>query len=423
MVLKKLGRLSKSTFVRSVIAVSSGQSIATLVPILAVPILGRLYTPEDNGLLGVYMSAATVFGAIATFSYSQALLIERSDNKASTLVYACIAMVAIVSLAACVVGVGMCAIADRLNAGSTRWWFLLLPVSTFMGGYSVCQAAVANRLSVYKRIAITLAIPSVLGVVVSVVLGSLGFGVNGLFTAYFIVQLGTVLLYHFLVPKLKTRSNAASIKRIFAMLRRHRKFAFYTTPTSFISSFTMNAPVYAMTALQATSTIGLYSRANQLLNLPSVVLGNSIAQVFQRKAAVQFAETGSCREVYRKTLVSLVVVGALPTILLGLFAPSIFTWILGPKWTEAGGIARILAPTMLLRIVCSPLSTVFYIAEKQTEDLFLSIVTSLATIGLVCAAMAYPATGVGVVFAHTIGFALTYIVYIVRSSKHCVAVS
>lgn len=408
---------------RSVLAVSSGQSIATLVPILAVPILGRLYTPEDNGLLGVYMSAATIFGAIATFQYSQALLIEKSENKASTLVYACIAMVTLVTIAAGVVGIGMFFTADRLNAGSTRWWFLLLPVSTFMGGYSVCQAAVANRLSVYKRIAVALAIPAVLGVIVSIVLGSLGFGVNGLFVAYFVVQLGTVLLYHLLVPPLKTRKNSASIKRIFAMLRRHRKFAVFTTPTSFISSFTMNAPVYAMTALQATNTIGLYSRANQLLNLPSVVLGNSIAQVFQRKAAVQYAETGSCREIYLKTLVSLILVGAIPTILLGLFAPTIFTWVLGPKWTDAGGIARILAPTMLLRIVCSPLSTVFYIAEKQAEDLFLSMVTSLVTIGLVCVAMVYPATGTGVVFAHATGFALTYMVYIVRSSKHCVAVS
>jgi O-antigen/teichoic acid export membrane protein len=408
-----------STFVHSVAAIASGQAIATSIPILAAPILGRLYGPSETGLLGTYMSVASVFGAIACWQYSQAIIVEKCDNKAATLFHAGVVVTFLSTTAAAIFGVSMMAFSNSFGASKVAFWFLALPLSTFLAGYSSCQAAVANRQEEFKKIAAVLFIPTLISTLLSIGLGFAGWGVHGLFAAYFSVQVSTFLMYLLLVPSMRGRPGTRSMARIKAMLRRHRRFALFTTPTSFVQSFTSGAPIFALTALGDQISVGLFQRANQLLSMPSVLLGNSIAQVFQRRAAKQLQATGTCWPLYRNTLSTLFVIGALPTVALGFFAPSLFTWFLGPKWTEAGYIARFLAPTLLLRIVCSPLSTIFYIKERQREDLVLSIGSSFLTVLFVIGGFCIWNSPGTIVICYSIGLGLTYLVYILRSARLC----
>ncbi|PWB84025.1 MAG: hypothetical protein C3F11_03395, partial [Methylocystaceae bacterium] len=51
----------RSAFIRNVATLASGQGLAMAIPILAAPVLGRLYRPDDYGLLGAYMGLAGVF--------------------------------------------------------------------------------------------------------------------------------------------------------------------------------------------------------------------------------------------------------------------------------------------------------------------------------------------------------------------------
>lgn len=365
------------------------------------------------------MSFSLVLAAIGNWQYSQAIVVERCENKAATLHYLCLWTTGITTLIALMIASILISLSDRLGLGNAGWWFLALPFSTFVGGYCNSMSALSNRQGGYKRIGLILVIPIAVSVGFSIALGMANFGTTGPFIAYFASQVIQLVLYFSFVPRLKQRAGTSTIKRVLAMMRRHRKFAIYTTPTTFISNFTMNAPVYALSAIGATSTIGLFSRANQLLSMPVNLIGSSIATVFQRRAAIQYNELGTCRPIYFQTMWALVAIGAIPTLVLGLFAPTLFGWFLGPKWVEAGEIARILAPMLLLRVICSPLSTVFYIANRQKEDLALSIVTSIITLAIVTFAYFYLRSGIAVIYGFSLGFTVTYLTYIIRSAKHC----
>lgn len=412
------GRSLRSSFVQGVLLVSSGQILGAVIQVLAAPLLGRLYTPQDYGVLGGYMAVATVLAAIANWQLSQGIVVERRNNKAAALYRACNRATLITSVIACGIALLLLGWSYAIREDGITWWYLVLPFSTFVGGSCATMSSLANRQGVYRRIAVVLVLPVAISVAISITLGWMNWGETGLFIAYFTGQLMTLGMYLAMVPRLPERSVANSPKRAAAMLHKYRRFAIYTTPTMFVSSFSMNAPIFALTGLGAMSTVGLFSRANQLLSLPVQLIGSSVAQVFQRRAAIQYHETGNCWLIYRSTLMTLLVLGAVPTFLLAFLAPTLFTWFLGPNWTDAGYLARLLAPMLLLRVICSPLSTVFYIAGKQREDFLLSIATSGMILAMLGIAVNMENAGESVTAAFSIGSSIAYMVYIVRSAYH-----
>jgi O-antigen/teichoic acid export membrane protein len=50
----------RSGFMRSMATLMGGNAVATAVPILAAPVLGRLYEPADYGALAQYMAPAAI---------------------------------------------------------------------------------------------------------------------------------------------------------------------------------------------------------------------------------------------------------------------------------------------------------------------------------------------------------------------------
>jgi O-antigen/teichoic acid export membrane protein len=203
------------------------------------------------------------------------------------------------------------------------------------------------------------------------------------------------------------------------MSRKHKDYALFTTPSAFIGSLAMQTPIYALTLVGAVEMIGLFSRARQLLTMPITLLGSSIAQVFIQRAAVDYARQGTCTALYLKSFFSLLGIGIVPMILLTIWAPDIFEIFLGPDWRAAGNVARILAPMMFLRLICSPLSTLFYIANRQRTDFWISVgmlvlMIIFILVGLRASDFEW---GISDEYMIIIAFSITYSLnYLIRSS-------
>ena len=409
----KLKGVTQSNFLRNIITVSGGQIGAALIPIATAPILSRLYPPESYGSLGTYMSYSVVLGTLGNWQYAQAIIIEKWESKARVLSRICFLACLLTSLLAVPLSLWLAFRHDGLL------WFLCLPFSTFLGGYAASLTALANRYSLYKRMALIAVLPALISVSLSISLGFLGYGVSGLFVGYLATQFCTFYLSYRLVRQKKTQVTAhISWRQIFAVLRRHRRFPLYTLPTAFMGSFTQNTPIYALDLLKAKHDAGLYIRANQLLSMPINLIGGAIAQVFQRRAAEEYAAHGTCRPIFNQSLKLLLLVALGPTVALAFFAPNIFAWFLGPKWVDAGGMARILAPMLFLRLLCSPLSSVFNVAGAQKEDFILTLTSSILTISVISIALWLHWSPTAIVAAFSGCFGLTYLTYIIRSAHH-----
>ncbi len=75
----------KTPFAKDIFTSFSGTTISQLIPIFLAPVLTRIYTPIDFGLLGIYMSVAAIFNSFATLQYSQAILLSKNKVEEDNL--------------------------------------------------------------------------------------------------------------------------------------------------------------------------------------------------------------------------------------------------------------------------------------------------------------------------------------------------
>ena len=129
---------------------------------------------------------------------------------------------------------------------------------------------------------------------------------------------------------------------------------------------------------------------------------------------VDIARDGNCTALYRKASLGLLVLGLPPTLLLMVIAPWLFSTFLGPKWVIAGEVARILAPMLLLQLICSPVSSIMLIVGHQAEDFWLQAGFAIFTFALTAIAMLTFREKIYLIYAYSVAQSLMYVTYLVR---------
>lgn len=369
--------------------------------------------PAEYGVLNAYMAVANVLAGIGNWQYAQGIIVENRENKAFALLRICMLTSAVTALVSALIGAGIFLFPTETSRAE-RTWFLLLPMSTMLGGVTTACTAMANRRKKYRMMAVAPIVSIVVTVSGSIGMGFLNFGYVGLLLAYFAGQIVLCSLYASVYFALKDRPKSVSWRRMGMLARKHRNFAIFSTPSAFVGNFAMQLPIYALGIQAATEMIGLFGRARQLLSMPITLLGASIAQVFQQRASVEYATHGNCRQIFQKTFWSLVGLGVGPTVVLAIVAPLLFEIFLGPNWRAAGEVARVLAPMLLLRLVCSPLSTVFSITGAQHEDFQLSVLTTIMTVVAVSVPLVLGWEPIWIAITFSASYCLTYSIYLIR---------
>lgn len=412
----RLRQTGQSAFLRAVAMLIGGNAVAMVVPILAAPVLGRLYSPADYGMLAQYMAPAAVLAVLASLQFQHAIIAERTERGAAQVAW----LPLVGSLAAAVLTVVLVTLLWRpLLAGSAAGaWFWLLPLTVAGAGVMAAGSFLANRHRRYGWMARLQSGQVVATVTSSIALGFLRWGADGLLAAYFLGQLVQIGAYLWLLRDLRAKIlPRPGMARLRVLVRRHWKFPAFTLPSEFSSQINMQAPVFAMSALGADTTLGAFTRARQLVSMPVTVVGQSVAQVFRREASELYRETGNCRALMRRTALWLFAVGIGPCLMFMFCAPWLFAVYLGPAWLEAGELARILAPMLLLRVIVSPLTTVLFFTGNQALDLKLMIGSAVLMALSIVLSWTLSGTALAVVWAFALAYSTIYLIYITITFK------
>ena len=80
------------SFLRPVLTLVSGGALAHALVFTARPALTRLFTPEEFGVLTLFVAIAALVGAVTTGRYEDALMLPDQDDEAAGLLWiACLA--------------------------------------------------------------------------------------------------------------------------------------------------------------------------------------------------------------------------------------------------------------------------------------------------------------------------------------------
>lgn len=378
---KSLVNLLRSKFLFNVGKLFSGQLIAAAIPILAAPILGRLYTPSEYGQLAVYMSIASMFGMISTWQYSFAIVVQSNESEARALFAVSFWAAVITSLFSLFFAL---LIFQFINSQKTlaevaRWLFVI-PATTFTAGLATAMLSFANRMQDFTYMALVSVASVSVAASVSLYLGFGDYNASGLIISFICGQFVTFLLFSARYFKLFSEVTNHGKAAVLLTAKKHLDFPRFSLPAQFLRNFAMTIPNYTLAFLGATSMAGHLARAQSLLVMPINLVGNALAQVFQERATREKSNSGSVWTTYNRLFLCLLVLSPPAFIMLALAAPYIFVVYLGPQWSETGRVAQWLAPMMCLRMIAGPIWPTFAICDANSRDFVIALVQFLATL-------------------------------------------
>lgn len=372
--------LPKTQFARGVGVLVGGTASAQLPVILAAPLLTRLYTPDDFGLLAIYASLLGLFCVIASLRYELAIPLPKEHDAAAHVVLLSLLLVCGTTMVSggLVFAFGP-QIARALGAPLLAAYLWLLPVGVLLSGtYNVFNYwAIRNQY--FGTVARTRVQQSLATIAIQLVGFKLG-GPNLLFSQAASQSIGTLTLgKSFISSSARKQLSWAGVKQ---MATRYKRFPIYSTWEGLFNTAGLQLPPLLFAALFSPAAAGLYSLANRVLSLPMSLIGSAIGQVFFVNAAEAHRE-GRLGVLVAQLHSKLAHIGLAPALLLMLAGPDLFALVFGNDWRQAGEFARWMAPWLYLVFVSSPLSTLFAVTEQQTQGLAFQVILLVARIGAI----------------------------------------
>tara|TARA_R110000822_G_scaffold307235_1_gene434128 strand:- start:10691 stop:11986 length:1296 start_codon:yes stop_codon:yes gene_type:complete len=374
---KKLSLNSK--FTKNVVTLVTGTALSQAIPLALAPILTRLYTPEDFGVLATYMSIAAVATVVVSLKYDIAIIIPEKDLDSASITILSIILAFIVSLVLFILLIFYnTKLAEFLIEGEEAKvlakWLFFIPLSVFFTGVFNAVSFWFNRKSFYKTMAVSKVVNTSGMTGLQIGLGFLNFTPLGLLIGFLAGRFFSML---YLLNKLKkdkdTVFSKVNRKGMLYVLNRYKRFPYFTLPAEFTNVISNQLPIFIIGKYFGGVVLGNYSLMERVLNAPISLLGRSVLDVFKQRASEDYAKLGNCKEIFVKTTKTLVVLSIVPTLLLFLLSPLVFEFIFGEEWYMAGEFAQIFSILFFFKFTASPLSYMFNIAEKQHYDMFWQI--------------------------------------------------
>jgi len=369
--------LPRAEFARSVGVLVGGTAGAQALLILASPLLTRLYTPDDFGLLAAYAGVLAIFSVIATFRYELAIPLPDRDDDAANLVALCLLMAGIVSiLAVLVVIFARDIIPSLLGVESVGAYLWLLPVGVLLVGFGNTLRYFAIRKKAFGVVAKA----SVKASVINVTIQLLGFKLGAI--SLILGQAGsqgagTISMGRFFFNGKNTKLVRWSGIKYQAV--RYKKFPIFSTWEGLLNTAGTQLPPVLFAVLFGPAAAGLYSLASRVLSMPMSLIGGAVGQVFLSEAT-DAHRTGRLGKLVTDLHSKLAHIGLPAAVLIFVAGPEIFSIIFGAGWKSAGEFARWMIPWLYLVFVSSPLSTLFSIMEKQKQGMAFQVILLMARI-------------------------------------------
>lgn len=358
---------------RHVSILVGGTTIAQGMNIAIMPVLSRIYSPADFGVMAVFVSVTAILTVLSGFRYHLAIPLPKQERYAKALVVLSFSLqAAFVIFTGIVLLVAGKLVLSKISMEILIPYRYLIPVGVAgMGAYiALTQWAIREKL--FQTIARTKVTQSASGAFTMLFLGLGGLRPIGLLIGKIIGQTGgaTTLARSILKKKGLPKPPPRDIKRV---ALRYRNFPMFDTWSGMLNTLGRQIMPILLVAFYDPQVAGLFAMAQNLLVIPSVFIGQAIGQVFLQKASVARYE-GNLKELSIRAYTILLRLGFFPILLISFFAPPVFSFVLGPEWLEAGSFARVLGPWLAFAFAYSPMSTLFSILDRQGIGLVSEII-------------------------------------------------
>lgn len=339
----------------------TGTLLAQLIPVLLQTLLRRIYPAEDFGAYAVFISLTGIFMVASSFRYEMAVVMPDKRNEAVNLAIGAILLSLVFnSLLFLVSFIFRKPFMEFLNL-DTEYSFLLtlLPLVSFLfSSYQILNYYLV-RYKRYKSISLNKFSRRFSEGIGQTTFGLGGFFSSGLIWGNIAGHIINLISGIFQVTRSDFSLRLFSWTKQRKMLKRYREFPTFNLIPALLNSICMHLPIILVNKFFTGETAAYFDLSRQVLVLPASILSLSISQVMLQN----IAEKRRKKESFRNDLYKIILLlGALATVMVLIFsiwAPYLFGMYAGADYQRSGEFARILVFGSALKLIVSPLSSIF----------------------------------------------------------------
>ncbi|WP_421663832.1 lipopolysaccharide biosynthesis protein [Lysinibacillus telephonicus] len=334
----------------------TGTVIAQLIPILFSPILTRIYTPAEFGMLAVFMSCSNIFSIFANFRLDTAIMSAENEKEKKILKNLSLIFTLAFSL---ILILALIIFADFFKEvySGINYLYIIIFVPLFIILYGITQlfTYICNSYGQYTIISKSKIDKNLSMTFIQVILGFCKMGVKGLL-------IGMVLCFFFPIYRMKKCVGMEKVSYNFRdyilVLSKYKKYPLVSTSTAFMDTFANEAPILFMNKFINSDTVGFFDLARRTVFVPLSFISVSISQVYLK----QITEENSGKNNLKLTLyilmgLLLLSAGIAPFFIF--WGDTVFAIVFGENWRVVGEYLKILIFPFLIRFIVSPISVVF----------------------------------------------------------------
>ncbi len=367
---------------RNILLLGGGTVLGQALAVGAMPVVTRMYRPDQLGQLGLFLSFLGFAGIAVTLRLEMAIASETSQRSADYLLAISFAMALPVSVLAGLVQLLMIK-CDILSYGSLPAWTAAAMAATLAAtGVFVSLRYWFVRQQRFAEISRAMVAQGAARAVVPIALGAAGCGWIGLLAGEIAGR--AMGLYRMLVlawPRLADVVRGWDRTEAAAVLGRNVKLPLIGLPSSLLDALAAALPLPLIASLHGMEAAGQFLLVHRLAALPAGLVIASVSDVYHPVLAQTHRDQPALlRPTVLRIAGRMLLVASAIYLPLCAAAPAMFAPLFGSQWARAGVIMAIVAPVHLAALTVSPLSRVLYIVDRIEYKLVFDVFSLLVPV-------------------------------------------
>ena len=316
-----------------------GTALAQGITLLFAPLLARLYSPSEYGLLGIMLAGSNILAEFIHLKYDRTIVLEEDKKSSMNLLFFCLTSTIGFSILFLIIAVGSIYFFPSEIADYVIIVKILPPLMLAMGFIMVSNywfQRTKNHYSiVYNKIVQMASITAV-----SIYLGYSSVE-NGLLIGY-LIGWGVVFLFSiFQLYKTGVRTKEFDIHEIKQSLKKFKNFPLYNLLPSLLYTFAIGLPFFMVSIIYGETQGGYFNMCKQLLLIPCGFVALAFSQVYYRRFTESVQSKTSLNPLLRTMLFPVFLFAIFVFVLTFFFGEEIFVFVLGSNWAAAGRMSSI----------------------------------------------------------------------------------
>lgn len=361
-----LPSIASGSLLRNWLILVGGGLFGQLILLAVTPIVTRLYSPSEFGVLSVFVSIVTILSVFSSLRYELSVPLPRKDSEAVLLF--CLAAFSAAFFCICLflaIYFSDSFLVQFSVFSQIDPYLYLIPIGVF--GFSGQQLLVnwSVRFHFFKGIAILRLYQSIAQAFFQVGLGLIKISFLGLLISYLAGQFFGVRPLILWTVQNKKLFSSISFRKMFEAGVRYWRFPVFSTMSGLLNSIGLQLPLVFFSVVYGSEAVGFFALAQKIVGVPMAIVGYGAEKIFFGVASKIVRSGRSVLPVLIKSFFILALFSILIFVPLIWEAGEMFPVIFGEGWHRSGELLEVLGFVGLSQLIVVPLVQLLNIMGRQ----------------------------------------------------------